>query len=69
MRPYLWLSAALLLMGPEIARAKKTPLERAEAAYLAIDFQKTHDFAIKALRNGGNRGKTLTRVFELLGVA
>ncbi|MCC6874044.1 MAG: tetratricopeptide repeat protein [Sandaracinaceae bacterium] len=58
-----------LALGPDVASAQQTPLQRAEAAYQEIEFAQTQRFALEALRQGGHTPAQLARIYQLLGIA
>lgn len=69
----LTLALLMLLAAPALARAQEGrgagALSAAEEAYLDVDFERTRDRALEALRAGGLRPQQLVRCYMLLGVA
>lgn len=66
----VWVVCALLSTAPSVALAQSNEaLERAEAAYLEVDFEGTYAHAIAALRAGGSSPEQLVRIYQLLGTA
>ncbi|MCZ7684251.1 MAG: hypothetical protein M5U28_37935 [Sandaracinaceae bacterium] len=63
------LGVLLGLCAASPALAQDDALARAEAAYLEVDFDATHQHALAALRAGGNTPEQLVRVYQLLGIA
>lgn len=63
-----WVGALLLLL-PSAAFAQESALERAESAYLEVDFDGTYEHALEALRAGGHQPDQLVRIYQLLGTA
>ncbi len=63
------LGLLLGLCAASPALAQDDALARAEAAYLEVDFDATHQHALAALRAGGNTPEQLVRVYQLLGIA
>jgi len=69
-RRFGWVLAAGLALHAPPARAETPPtLARAEAAYVAVDFESTKTLAHDALWAGGNEPATTLRLYTLLGIA
>ncbi len=65
----LLLAVAIALPRPAYAQASEDPLERAEAAYLEVDFEGTLEAATAALAAGANNRRRLIRIYQLIGIA
>jgi len=64
------LAVGLVLALTSVARAEEPPtLARAEAAYVAVDFESTVSLAHDALVAGGNEPSSTLRLYTLLGIA
>lgn len=73
MRAAVSLVAAVLVSSATLfaarAAAQETEMERAEAAYLDVDFEGTRTHALEALREGGHSPQELVRIYSLLGIS
>jgi hypothetical protein len=64
-----WIALASVVACFAHAQQPQGPLQRAEAAYLEVDFDGTRNFALQALRAGGHSPQQLVRIYQLLGIS
>src|SRR5262245_51490176 len=65
----LGLGLSLVLASATARAEEQSPLARAEAAYVAVDFESTQSLAKDALVAGGNDPTSTLRIYTLLGIS
>ena len=61
--------ATVLLATRPLSAQSTHPLAAAEKAYAEVDFEKTHELALSALRRGGNEPDETKRLYTLLAIS